>query len=461
MMNINDIGEVCLENVFIHLSPYSDLYNCRLVCKLWNQVSKGECLMLLNYTLSPNLSIHTESKKRMSREFQYSISRQSLQCRDVIANDEKHNITPRYGHASVIFQGFMYVFGGYTAQKTLFNDIWRLCLTTRTWSRLISGGAFPPPKSHAVMIVVNDRLLLHGGQTLSMRRQINFHQDFLLFDDIREFDIKTNGWTTRVTTNTGPKLSGHTGSLFLENGIVFFGGLTLTDPANNTIQPTNDVWHYNLEKNTWNMIRRRNSGVVPPPRFGHSMVKFDSTGMSFLILGGCGQNRVFLNDVWLLRMCNNEECMWTPIILRSSVESPVMTPVIHLNPVIKVAKNLLLVLNPKGRLQNGNRSLLLLNILDISNVKSMGFVRWKSSFTRSTSSIEDVGLYSLLLADNEVFMFGGLSLSLTSSVTNSLMVISCQKSVTWIMMLIKWLMAKITLTAVVLVFKRLNINAQN
>jgi hypothetical protein len=41
-MNIEQLEDVCLENILIHVSPYTDLFNCRLVCRRWNRVSKCE-----------------------------------------------------------------------------------------------------------------------------------------------------------------------------------------------------------------------------------------------------------------------------------------------------------------------------------------------------------------------------------------------------------------------------------
>src|SRR5947207_7442578 len=104
-MNINDLGEVCLESIFVHLSPYDDLHNCRLVCSLWNIAS-------------------ISAMKKLKRDFKSSVSRQQLQCKEIPV--AQHSITPRFSHSSCIFEGYMYVFGGCTKEKTLFNDVWKL-----------------------------------------------------------------------------------------------------------------------------------------------------------------------------------------------------------------------------------------------------------------------------------------------------------------------------------------------
>ena len=379
------------------------------------------------------------TKKRLDREFHSSIMDQQngLECREVFVG--RNSITPRYGHASCISQGSMFVFGGCTGQMTLFNDLWKLDLSTRTWSRPVAGGSFPPPKSQAVMVAFENKLLVHGGQTLL--RHSSLRTDKLsLFDDIHEFDTESNEWRLMLSKNQGPKLSGHSCCLLRsKSALIVFGGLTLTDPANNTIVPSNEVWFFDTSSLTWSLIRRHNPGIVPPPRFGHSMITLDDDN-TLMILGGCGENRVYLNDVWLLKMISHQECIWTPIIVRPAPDTVYpFGPQIHLNPVCKVNPTSLLVINirsgqEQGLLpgENGRRgSTIIFNFLDIQSVKQTGFIRWRNPSSRSSSSpVEDIALYSLLLGKNEIIMFGGTSLRLSSAVTNGLFFISCRKQVT-------------------------------
>jgi hypothetical protein len=336
--------------------------------------------------------------------------------------DDKSNITARCGHACVIFEGSMYVFGGATANKTLFNDIWRLDLSSRVWERIVSSGSPPLPKTNAAITVYDNKFLVHGGQSLTTRRQISFHQDFQLFDDVRQFDPKTKTWTRIETKSRGPKLSWHSSLLVRKDMILMFGGLTVTE-ENNTIHPSNQVHVLDMISRTWKTIKPRNPSVVPPPRFGHSLIHIDDHDRSsLLLLGGSGSNGNVLNDVWTLKLCGNDECIWSPVILKSGIQSH---PVLHLNPVIRLNANSLLVLNYK---ETGTSNLML-NTIDISTLKSFGFVRWVSSFTRSTSVIQNIGLYSLLKGCNEIVVFGGMSFSITSLVTNNLLFLEYEKFV--------------------------------
>jgi len=304
------------------------------------------------------------------------------------------------------------------------------------------------------MLVLGKKLLLHGGQTLSSYSVSLRGETVALFDSLHEYNVESKTWTLVHTKNQGPKVSGH--SLFLLNNksLICFGGLTLADPGNsNLVIPSNEVWSFHLENLTWNLVRRHNPSVVPPPRFGHSMVRLDESngnGSScFLILGGCGENRVFLNDVWLLRIMSSDSCMWTPIIIRPHPDTSYpFGPQIHLNPVCKVSPTSLLILNSRKRGQergnlvfpssSSSRTLssnLVINVLDVQSVRTLGFVRWRSSTVRASTAIEDIALYSLVLGKNEIIMFGGASLpedmaSPPASVANDLFFISAHKTVT-------------------------------
>ncbi len=57
----------------------------------------------------------------------------------------------------------MYVFGGFTSSFSSFNDLWKLNLSTKTWSRITVEGRCPIPKAGATMVTYKDKLILFGG----------------------------------------------------------------------------------------------------------------------------------------------------------------------------------------------------------------------------------------------------------------------------------------------------------
>ncbi len=57
-------------------------------------------------------------------------------------------ISKRYSHSACYDDVTlsMFVFGGCTCTSSTFNDLWRLDMTTRTWSRPAATGSYPSPK---------------------------------------------------------------------------------------------------------------------------------------------------------------------------------------------------------------------------------------------------------------------------------------------------------------------------
>lgn len=47
----DDLPEDVLEYIFLHLSPYGELQNCRVVCKLWRRVAQGAIERLQKFLL--------------------------------------------------------------------------------------------------------------------------------------------------------------------------------------------------------------------------------------------------------------------------------------------------------------------------------------------------------------------------------------------------------------------------
>ena len=51
--------------------------------------------------------------------------------------DEENMPEPRIGHASFIFQDFLYIFGGSLQDGNLLNDLWRLDLSNFAWEKIL------------------------------------------------------------------------------------------------------------------------------------------------------------------------------------------------------------------------------------------------------------------------------------------------------------------------------------
>lgn len=97
-------------------------------------------------------------------------------------------ITQRYSHNAVVHENSMYVFGGCTAEKTTFNDLWRLDLSKRQWVRLLTVGKYPSPKACSTMVCYKDYL---GNFVCVMVVSINLKKNGLIFSIIWWMDLPT------------------------------------------------------------------------------------------------------------------------------------------------------------------------------------------------------------------------------------------------------------------------------
>ena len=434
VMNINELGPVCLENVLIYLSPYDDLYHCKQVCRLWHFVAH-------------------ETVKRLNREF-----RRSLLSHDLVAHAfeaKRNEITPRYSHSSCVFEGHLYVFGGSTKERNLFNDLWTFCLSKKTWNRPQTVGLYPSPKARASLLVFQRRLILFGGQ--SVHRYAFGRESWKLFSEVYQFDVDQANWTLIPAVNPGPSVSSHSACLS-GHRMLIFGGLMLAD--NRSLVCSNELWTFDLKSYEWTQIP--SPSPRPCPRFGHSLIALDEH--HFLLLGGCSDQSFSLNDVWILKLMG-QTAIWTTIIVRQTDAIP-FQPKLHLNPVCKVSDDLVMVLNFKQTPGHGaksrscgnnavpshdnepqrssenvrGRGAVCFPFLDISTVLNYGYVTWKQSLNRSIPGPDSVMLYTLHLTKNEILLFGGMTAPENPSpgtagdhfphVSNKLHIISSRKEVT-------------------------------
>lgn len=239
-------------------------------------------------------------------------------------------------------------------------------------------------------------------------------ESWKLFNEVHEFDVDQLRWNLVPVVNSGPSVSSHAACLSGDRMIVF-GGLNLAE--NRTPISSDELWVFDLKTRSWTQIP--SPATRPCARFGHSLVPIDE--YLFLLLGGCNGQEMFLNDVWLLKLMAGV-AMWTPIIVRQSDAIP-FQPQIHLNPVCKVSKEKLMILNFKQKMQpcfrshtkvstglkgvRSSRSDVCLYFMDISRVKQ-GFVLWKKSLNRRIPGPDNVLFYTLHLTRNEIILFGGM-----------------------------------------------------
>ncbi|KUF96060.1 Lysosomal beta glucosidase [Phytophthora nicotianae] len=141
--------------------------------------------------------------------------------------------TPRYGHAAVVYDNAMYIFGGSDSHYD------RESMSSRSsseYGRLDSGRHVNDMHSFnlgASMIVYNQSCLLFGG----------YDHDLGYLNDVHVFNFETRVWSSLETKGTAPTGCHHPLVTLHNNSLIVFGGQT--DP---------NLYELDLESNTWETI---------------------------------------------------------------------------------------------------------------------------------------------------------------------------------------------------------------
>lgn len=76
----------------------------------------------------------------------------------------KSNPPPRYGHAAVLKNGLLYIYGGRNKSE-IFNDLWILQIHSGVWNMVIQNGIIPSPRYGHNILNIQNHLYLFGGRT--------------------------------------------------------------------------------------------------------------------------------------------------------------------------------------------------------------------------------------------------------------------------------------------------------
>ncbi|XP_039280007.1 F-box only protein 42 isoform X3 [Nilaparvata lugens] len=283
--SIEDLPDEVLEYILSLLPPYIDLDNCMNVNLRWKKIVENvfyHCHQLLLKSLA-NFDVQWEN---------------------ITPSEKDQSITKRYSHSACCHDNFMYVFGGCTRTMTTFNDLWKLDLSTRQWSRLLTMGTYPSPKACATLVHHDSCLLLFGGK--SHPSTYYFSYVWSCFDELHIYNIYDNRWTSITSpTNQPPPMAGHSASVH-KNYMLVFGGMHGQNVS------SNDVWCFDILTHQWRELNIQ--GIKPKSRYGQTQVVLDDE--HFLIIGGCGggPNEVW-SDVWMLVMeaCDPNDWHWKQV----------------------------------------------------------------------------------------------------------------------------------------------------
>lgn len=120
----------------------------------------------------------------------------------------------RTSHASVIRDGKMYIFGGFSGENYL-NDLWELDIATETWTDISedSYGQRPAPRSRFCAAVYGDCMYILGGWN-----KVGY------FEDLHSFNFVTKMWTKIDNLLGGPPSISQYSFSIHKNLLYVFGG---------------------------------------------------------------------------------------------------------------------------------------------------------------------------------------------------------------------------------------------
>ncbi len=257
----------------------------------------------------------------------------------------------------------MTVFGGATANKIAFNDVWTLANAngiggTPTWTQLTPSGTAPVARSahSAFYDSANNRTVIHGGMTggggvkndtwvLTNANGLGapawsqlkpavagpyrashtaiydpVSNDMVIFggdsqlaktftDDHVLILTHANGLSSGAAwTQEGPVPRDHTSAVYdsVTDQMIIFGG-----EQGGTAGPLNDVWSEQqvvvdgqASQVTMNWVQVFPTGTAPSARFGQSAF-YDSASNRMVVFGGATSSTSCLNDLWALDDANS------------------------------------------------------------------------------------------------------------------------------------------------------------
>ncbi|GAM25989.1 hypothetical protein SAMD00019534_091640, partial [Acytostelium subglobosum LB1] len=206
---------------------------------------------------------------------------------------------PRCAHQCDVVGDYVYMFGGWTDENQMLNDLHRFNIDTWEWEEIRPQEQNQPiiARNGHTLTTYNKMLVLFGGGSFA---------GFL--NDVATFDTETQRWIHQNTEGAIPSgRSKHSASIVGTYLYVFGGG--------DGVRLHNDLYCLDLGTMHWALVEAK--GQAPSPRWGHTMVALDSKRL--LIFGGHSGTRR-LND---LHMFDIETNQWSqPQIMSEPAETP-------------------------------------------------------------------------------------------------------------------------------------------
>lgn len=168
----------------------------------------------------------------------------------------------RYRHSAVLYDGCIYVFGGYSS----LNDLHRFCISTRTWTQMTGPGTVFSGRYDHSAVVIGNKMYVFGGSCTSC-------------NTTAYYDFDSDLWTVVMSSAGNVPGIRHGHSAIAYNGLMYlFGGYQSS---------YYDTLHtFDPAANTWTLLSP--SGIKPTGRYLHSAVVYN--GQMVVYGGSCSSS---------------------------------------------------------------------------------------------------------------------------------------------------------------------------
>uniref|UniRef100_A0A8D0HEE7 Uncharacterized protein n=1 Tax=Sphenodon punctatus TaxID=8508 RepID=A0A8D0HEE7_SPHPU len=145
----------------------------------------------------------------------------------------------RKGHSAVVYNGSMYIYGGYFAIKGICQEFWALHFGTSEWSPVstASYSAGPGPRHGHSAVVYGAGMYLFGG-LMGLSEQKDFWK----------WDFASSMWSGIRASFGPPKVVGHSTLVFQDSMLIFGGGVLNSEPSSSSL------WKYHFLSQTWKKL---------------------------------------------------------------------------------------------------------------------------------------------------------------------------------------------------------------
>jgi len=215
----------------------------------------------------------------------------------------------REGHTCVVYDDSLYLYGGCegggSEEEVYFADLNVFELRGKKWSNVRVGGDVPVGRENHACGIVEDRMLVYGGNTAAG-----------LSDEVFTFSFVGNSWSQHTPKSLSPGRRESSGCCVLGTSMYLFGGNVNGDRRRNDLC-SDDFFTLSLVQGDIICEKVKTIGALPPARLSHTLSALNE---HTLALYGGEKDGSMLQDLWVYYL---EYCCWVQVQVQTQAPLPV------------------------------------------------------------------------------------------------------------------------------------------